>query len=470
MLWFVMISDPPILFQIQMSGHEKMTRKRHVNMRRNIRKMSIGVCSFAGTLFVGTLVVKANTTHSLLGQIVETTTLPGTISRLNIGAILAASLVALIVELALNLLGIAIGASTINPKYGEDSATPQELGAGAVGWIALSTLVSLFAGGWLAARFAGIPNNIDGLLHGVVTWALVTLVSVALLTTTAGRLLSGMTGLISHGLTLAGMTAGGVVRGAAGVAQTVAQSAENAAQRAGTTLQNTAQQAADRVEDAVASRPELDNFTRQRDQVLQDILAEGRQLLQSAGINPDSVRNNIQNAAQDATVAVKAAVQNPAEAEKIFTDTLTRVLNRTQAMANQVDRDAVVQTISERTHVSREQAEQTVRRWEDTLSRVRSQAEQTVQEVQRKGQEIKQEAQYKIAEARYEADRVARNVADATAKAISQLALTAFGAMLLGAIAAGLGGTIGAPVSTTSVSVTPIIAPAPTAISGTVTP
>jgi hypothetical protein len=29
-------------------------------------------------------------------------------------------------------------------------------------------LISLFIGGWLAARFAGIPDNIDGLLHGLM--------------------------------------------------------------------------------------------------------------------------------------------------------------------------------------------------------------------------------------------------------------------------------------------------------------
>jgi hypothetical protein len=423
----------------------------------NRKLQIIGIFAVVGVLLVGATTASAHGQPSLVAQTVspDNTVLAGTISRLNVGAIVAASLVALIIELALNLLGIGIGMNTINPKYGEDSATPQELGSGAIAWVIISTLVSLFVGGWLAGRFAGIPNNTDGLLHGLVTWALVTLVSVAFLTTTAGRILSGTTALISQGLALAGATVGGVARGAA------VQGVGNVAQGAGNALQDATQGTANALQDVVNSRPEVANALRQRDQLLQNIVAEGRQMLQRAGVDANAVRETAQGAAQDMQNAARNAAQNPTQAEQVFSDTLTRILNRTQSVTDNVDRDAVLGMLAERGNMSREQAEQTLRRWEDTFGQARTQAEQTAQEAQRKVEDLRQKAEQKVEELRWQADRTAREVADTTAKAISRIALAAFGAMLLGAIAASAGGAIGAPKATmvTTPVVNPIVVP-----------
>jgi len=443
-------------------------------MNRKLQIFSIALIALISVLFIGMISVKANVHTPLLTQVINPATdigLTGSISRLNVGAIVAAGLVALIIELALNLLGIGLGANTINPKYGEDSATPQQLGGSAIVWVAISTLISLFVGGWLAGRFAGIPNDLDGLLHGLVTWALVTLVSVAFLTTTAGRILSGTTALIGQGLALAGATVGGVARGAAGVAQAAVQGAGNLAQGTENALQNATQGAANAVQDAINARPEVADALRQRDQLLQNIVAEGRQMLQQVGVDGNAVRQNAQGAAQEVQNAARTAVQNPAQAEQVFSDTLGRILNRTQAVADNVDRDDVLGILAERGNMSREQAEQTLRRWEDTFNKARTQAEQTVQDAQRKGEELKRQAEQKAEELRMQADRTAREVADATAKAISRIALVAFGAMLLGAIAASAGGALGAPKISLNPTVNPIIAPAiPTVATSIPTP
>jgi len=443
-------------------------------MNRKLQILGISLIVLVGVLFVGTMTVKADVRIPLLAQVVNPDTsigLTGSISRLNVGAIVAAGLVALILELALNLLGIGLGANTINPKYGEDSATPQELGTGAIGWVIVSTLASLFVGGWLAGRFAGIPDSLDGLLHGLVTWALVTLVSVAFLTTTAGRILSGTTALISQGLALAGATVGGVARGAAGIAQAAVQGAGNLAQGTGDVLQNATQGAANAVQDAVSSRPEVAEALRQRDQLLQNIINEGRQMLQHAGVDEKVVRQTAQNAAQDVQNAARTAVQNPAQAEQVFSDTLGRILNRTQAVTDNVDRDAVLGMLAEGGNMSQEQAEQTLRRWEDTFNKARYQVEQTAQETQRKAEDLRRQAEQKAEELRMQADRTAREVADATAKAISRIALAAFGAMLLGAIAASAGGALGAPKISLNPTVNPIIVPVlPTAGTAIPTP
>jgi hypothetical protein len=428
-------------------------------MDRKFRLIAISLLS-AVTMVVLMILdhtaASANTQTPLFTQVIGPDTsvsLPLAVSRLNVGAIVAAALVALIIDLALNLLGLGIGMNSINPRYGEDSATPQELGTGAIAWVAITTAISLFIGGWLAGRFAGLPNDLDGLLHGLVTWALCTLVSVSLLATTAGRILSGTTTFLSQSLQLAGAAAGGVARGAAGVVQGVAQGAGNvvqgAAQGAGNAVQNVAQGAENAVEDAIQSRPEVANALRNRDQLMQTILNEGRDMLRQAGIDPNGLQGTAQGAVREATAAARTAVQNPAEAERIFSEALNRVLGQAQGTVNQVDRDAVVNVLAERGNISREQAQQTLAKWEDTFGRARAQAEQVAQQAQGKAEELRREAEYKAAEVRREADRVAREVANTTAKAISRLALAAFGAMLMGGIAASIGGALGAPDATT---------------------
>lgn len=56
----------------------------------------------------------------------------------------------------------------------------------------------------MASRLAGIPRRTDGLLHGLLTWAVVTLFTFYLLTTTMGRLIGGVTGVADRALSGSG--------------------------------------------------------------------------------------------------------------------------------------------------------------------------------------------------------------------------------------------------------------------------
>jgi hypothetical protein len=66
------------------------------------------------------------------------------------------------------------------------------LGAGAAIWLVISSLISLFIGGYIAARLAG---RFNGWLHGLVTWGTLTLLTLMLLTTAAGQLIGAASGL-----------------------------------------------------------------------------------------------------------------------------------------------------------------------------------------------------------------------------------------------------------------------------------
>jgi hypothetical protein len=94
----------------------------------------------------------------------------GELSRISWGAVFAGVVVALATQLLLNLLGIGIGAATLNPGAGDSpSATSLSIGAGI--WFALSSILAALAGGYAAGKLAGVPNETTGSWHGLTTWA-----------------------------------------------------------------------------------------------------------------------------------------------------------------------------------------------------------------------------------------------------------------------------------------------------------
>jgi hypothetical protein len=104
------------------------------------------------------------------------------------GAALAGAVVALSLQLLLSLLGLGIGLATIDPAAG-DTPGAASFGIATGIYYAIVTLVSLFAGGWVAGHLAGMPRRIDGLLHGLVTWSVATLLLLYVVTTTVGAVL-----------------------------------------------------------------------------------------------------------------------------------------------------------------------------------------------------------------------------------------------------------------------------------------
>ena len=123
----------------------------------------------------------------------------------SIGAILGGVLIALIVHLAMNMLGLSIGANTINPAT---EANPVEAGlvTATVVWMAFSALVALLAGGWVAGRLSNTSNPVNSTLHGVVAWALTWIIMLAFIGSTVGSLISGLGGMVSQGVSMAATT------------------------------------------------------------------------------------------------------------------------------------------------------------------------------------------------------------------------------------------------------------------------
>jgi hypothetical protein len=126
---------------------------------------------------------------------------PVAIRRISWGAIFAGVVVALVVQMVFSLLGMGIGLGAINPM---ETNPLQGLGTGALIWWIATMLISLFTGGYVAGRLAGMPRNEEGMLHGILTWSVFTLFSFFLLTTAVGGIFNIVGNTVSKSLSVAG--------------------------------------------------------------------------------------------------------------------------------------------------------------------------------------------------------------------------------------------------------------------------
>jgi len=123
----------------------------------------------------------------------------GARSRISWSAIFAGVLVAMIAQIMMTLLGLGIGMGVVNfETAGRNEAANIGIASGI--WWLVSGIISLFLGGWVAGRLAGMPRSLDGALHGMLTWAFASLLSLYLMTTTVGAFLNGSTQLLTRGV------------------------------------------------------------------------------------------------------------------------------------------------------------------------------------------------------------------------------------------------------------------------------
>jgi hypothetical protein len=133
------------------------------------------------------------------------------LSKVSWGAVLAGVVLALATQILLNMLGIGIGAATLDPAV-DDNPSAMSFSIGAGLWFGLSTILAALAGGYAAGRLAGIARESTAGWHGLTAWALTTLVIFYLLGSTVGGILGGtyrgMTNALGSVVSAVGSTAG----------------------------------------------------------------------------------------------------------------------------------------------------------------------------------------------------------------------------------------------------------------------
>ncbi len=129
----------------------------------------------------------------------------GSVTHISWGSVIAGTIIALMVQFTWIMLGLAIGFGVAPPAV--QGGALGGLGIGAAIWWILGSIISLFVGGWVASRMAGIQRLFDGILHGLVTWGLVTLITVYILSSGIGTVIGGAFGVVRDALTVSGQVA-----------------------------------------------------------------------------------------------------------------------------------------------------------------------------------------------------------------------------------------------------------------------
>lgn len=159
--------------------------------------------------------------------------------RIQWGPILGGVVSALVVFLLLTVLGIALGASVLEPRAPD---TAGQIGTWAAIWGSLSIIAAFFIGGWIAARTAAVGGSFAGLMNGLIAGAAGLLFIVWLSATGLGNLF----GMVGSTVT----SIANVAASAAPAAQVTGQQAGNAIQDATGVNVDNPQQAADQAQQA----------------------------------------------------------------------------------------------------------------------------------------------------------------------------------------------------------------------------
>lgn len=308
--------------------------------------------------------------------------------RISWSAVFAGVLVAIVTQMLLTLLGIGIGLGTIDPV--QERNPTEGLGIGSAIWYIISSLLSLFLGGWVAGRLASAPRLFDGIIHGILTWCLVTLLTIYFLTTTVGSLIGG-----------AGRLVGGLV-------STVGSAAASAGPGIGNMVQ-------DQLKANGIDTKDLD---------LGDLKNEVNKVLRQTGdpsLNPNTLERKANQAADKAGNTAERAASNPQAADDMASGLFSQLFKQGQSTVNQIDREDAVNVVMKRTGKSRAESERTVDNWINTYKQAAVKFEQT-----KKDAEIQ-----------------ARHAADDAASAGSKAAIFGFIGLLIGAAAAGYGAKMG---------------------------
>jgi hypothetical protein len=235
--------------------------------------------------------------------------------RISWGAVLAGAAIVVAVHVSLSLLGFGVGMSTVDPAAG-DAPQASSIGIGAGVWWVISNLIALVIGGYVAARLSGLPVRGDGIIHGVLTWAVTLLITIYLLTTSVGSIVGGAFNVVGNTIS--------------GVGQSVAEAVPEVADAAGISAEQIQEQAEQLLRreqpgamSAEQARTELVDALREMATGSEQEAAQAREhaatiIAQQAGISPQEanqrldqlqaeVQQRTEQAAAQATEAADAA-------------------------------------------------------------------------------------------------------------------------------------------------------------------
>lgn len=295
-------------------------------------------------------------------------------------AIIAGTVAALSLMLILNLIGLALGLFSIEPT--EDSNPFNGLGTGAIIWWVISNLIVLFTGGFVASRAGVSFQSINGVIQGIMTWALYALFSAWMVTSVLGSIISGV-----------GNVVGGVLSATGSVVQDELAPVIK--------------------EQFKGIEISLDEARKEFYELMEDTDKEA--------LDPENLESKAEKSADDARSAVTETNNQPGtsnvDVERIF----NKSKNRFEQSFEAIDKQALVNVLVNRTNMTKTEAKQTV---DNTMAEFESASEDFEEFLQQSKEKAKETAE---------------SAAEAAGSASIYLAI----ALILGVIAAAIGGLLG---------------------------
>jgi len=307
----------------------------------------------------------------------------GSIRRVSWGAVFAGVVIVLVTQLTLSLLGVAFGAGSIDVNE-QNPMSGLALSSGI--WLVVSTLLALFAGGWIAARMSGAERG-SSVLHGAVTWGLSSLAMAYLVTFATGSVLSGAAGIVGKTASIAGQGAGAIIP---------------------------------EVAKAVGAQVGNDGLS------WAQVKKEASTLLQQTGkksLQPREVARATDKTVASAKSAAGDAAETPEDAGDELSALWSEIEARGDKMISAADQEAIANVLVARTDLTKPEAMKTVAKWQKVIS----------------------DGAEKFAEVKAKVEAKARELADKTATAVANAAMWGFFGLMVGLLAAIGGAFLGSP-------------------------
>lgn len=220
------------------------------------------------------------------------------VPRASLSAVVVGTILALAMLFLLHLLGVGVGLAAFDPAAG--MPTVEEFGMGAAIWSIVTFLIALFLGGWVAGRLAGDPMGVDGMLHGLVTWALTLLIVMWLATTAVAAVVGGAFAMVGGATTglqdaLAGEDIAGTLQQE--LEQALPEDADADPEALAAALQQVVMEGGDReaVEDVLVEQGGLSRDEAQR--AMDDMEEQYQQVAQQVGEQAEEAAQAVSSAA-----------------------------------------------------------------------------------------------------------------------------------------------------------------------------
>ncbi|RLM04312.1 CAP-Gly protein [Gibbsiella quercinecans] len=326
-----------------------------------------------------------------------------TVKKISWGSVIGGVITVLAVSLLLSTLGTSLGFSMVEPTSDDPV---NGAGTAVVVWSAVSIIISLAAGAFIAGRLAAN----DGLIHGFLVWATALIVAAVL----GGLLVGSAVKATGNALGAIASTSGSLLSGAGSA---IGKGAAGLADAGGKAFDQLG----------------IDT-TLQPQQVQGDVVAA----LKKSGIpslQPEFMQQQLNAAKNDVADAVKALALQPDNSDAIIQNLLAKLKMHGTAISQDVDEDAVKKALVENTDMTPQQVDQTVKNLVEAKNKTAQIVNQRLNDADAKINQAKQEYT--------ELKQKAREQAAIAADSLAHAALWSFFALLIGAVISALAGLWG---------------------------